>query len=431
MTLLGALVFAACSLNSEGKLDESGGELGGADQGGSSGEDHGGSAGIAEQGGSSSGGASGHGGTASGGAAGQGGSSSGGASGMGGASSGGASGTGGKGGSSSGGAAGSSGAGVEQDCLDSSDNDSDGKKDCEDSDCTSTGFGCVELPGGWQGFFRTRTSIFAGAAEPLDCPGGAPPSRRFLDPAAAAQCSACSCTWGGATCGIPLLACSGSDSTCYDTQFTFSTDCTGCCTVNTSTWPENPYFSCYVEPTSDVASPGTCTAGAPADFANKDPWGHVIDICAVPSTASGCASGSSCLSPDAGSYEAGVCIRHDQDVACPSGWTKKAVSYASANDSRACSACGCGAPANVKCTGGSYEFYDTDGCTGCPAGSTCSSPVLVAGTCVDLANHADYHQFSMVIDKSPTPSGGTCAATGGTPTGQLTPSGAETWCCKN
>lgn len=435
VTLLGAIVFASCSLETEGKDNQA------AEQGGAAGEENGGSAGVPEQGGASNGGAShggasGHGGTSSGGtssggASGQGGSSTGGSA-QGGANSGGAAG---KGGTSSGGsgqggssAGGSSGAGVEQQCLDGTDNDADGKKDCEDSDCTSSGFACTALPPGWQGFFRTRTGAYAGAASPLDCPGGAPPSRRYLAPASAAQCSACSCTWGGASCGIPQLACSGSDSTCYDTQFTFDTDCSTCCTINTSTWPQNPYFSCYVEPTSNVTNPGTCTAGAASDFPNKDPWAQVLDVCAVPSTTSGCPNGSSCLSPDAGDYDLAVCIRHDQDVACPAGWTKKAVSYASFTDTRACSSCGCGAPSGVQCTGGSYKFYDTDACAAC---SNCSQPVTVANGCVDLANHADYNQFSMIIEKPPAPSGGTCQATGGTPTGQLTPGGAETWCCKN
>lgn len=400
LALSGAVGFFACMLDTQGQLDVSEQPEPDASVGGSAGEPGEGGAGPGGSAHGGAGGVSGEGGVA-------------GSSGEGGA-------------QQSGGSAG--GGGSEQNCLDGTDDDGDSAIDCADTDCTAKGYACAALPSGWEGHFRLRVSDFAGAVDPLPCPGGAPAVRRFLDPATAAECSACTCSWGGATCGPPTLECSVSDKECKTLVPSSELDCGTCCNIKTDSFSDTPSISCYVGPLSTVTSPGSCTAGPPSDFANKDPWGRVLDICPVPSSSGGCPDGA-CLFPDTGDYDAGACIRHDGELDCPSGWTRKAVSFEAATDERSCSACGCGAADGVQCKGGAYKFHDTSSCEGCGM-SICSDPVTVGASCRDLSGHADYHNFSAVIDQWPTASGGSCTPNGGEPLGLLTPSGAQTWCCK-
>jgi len=107
------------------------------------------------------------------------------------------------------------------------------------------------------------------------------------------------------------------------------------------------------------------------------------------------------------------------DVACPGApYDTKTVVYGGMDDTRGCEDCSCGAPTGISCEG-DVELFTGVACTGSSLGST-----PVPG-CFDWPMRSGTFYFR--ADFAPT--GGSCASSGGAPTGDVTPAEPTTLCC--
>jgi hypothetical protein len=118
--------------------------------------------------------------------------------------------------------------------------------------------------------------------------------------------------------------------------------------------------------------------------------------------------------------EGKACLLRPGVEACPEGWPKEITVYEGAEDTRACSACGCGPAA---CEGGSYALYDGAGCDA--GGAPLTSVDMMA--CFKANGIFDGGQASLKPTK-PAPVSKGC--TGGEPVGAVNPIGAMKLCCR-
>ncbi|WP_281320020.1 hypothetical protein [Polyangium sp. y55x31] len=322
------------------------------------------------------------------------------------------------GGGQGGGGQGGAGAGTSgsEDCLDGADNDGDGDVDCADADCTE-GFTCVdEAPAGW-----SYTWAAEGDVVPASCEAGAGAEVLFTDPAGAAECSACTCgTLEGAACSTPGLQCHTNTGNCFGNGESWTGAFqNGACAKPTNLLGLSISLSCRLNGTAMVTSPGSCPPSV-SDFQNKEPFAGKIAACGAKTSNGGCGAGSACAPKPAADTES-LCLRQEGEHACPDGFTQ-IVSYKNATDTRACSACAC--EPDATCMGGQYRFFDYDMCM---AGG--DNPIAVdSGTCRNVSAPLDSNTWS--VQQVPATPSGSCVPTGGAPTGELTPEGAVTFCCK-
>jgi hypothetical protein len=103
-----------------------------------------------------------------------------------------------------------------------------------------------------------------------------------------------------------------------------------------------------------------------------------------------------------------LCLMQTGDVSCPSGYGDKHVEYTTANDTRGCSACTCGAAVDTSCAGTVSGYYD----------SACT--VTAQLTCSTTVPYVAYDA---------TPSGGSCPPSSVSAVGTATSMGAMTFCC--
>jgi hypothetical protein len=130
-----------------------------------------------------------------------------------------------------------------------------------------------------------------------------------------------------------------------------------------------------------------------------------------------CTGGSVCVPQPGAPFLGGACVLRTGDEQCPAGpYTKRSVVFGAAEDTRACSECSCGGPAGGSCQG-TLSLKSGVGCTGQSLGSA-----AVPG-CAAKPSGSGY----LIANVSFV--GATCPATGGTPTGTVTPTGPTTVCC--
>ncbi|MRG96799.1 hypothetical protein [Polyangium spumosum] len=315
-----------------------------------------------------------------------------------------------------GGGQGGSGAGMTggEDCLDGADNDGDGDADCADADCTE-GFSCVEAPEGWSLAWTTE-----GDAPPAGC-GDATPEELHTDPAGAAACTACTCgDLQGAACSTPGLTCHPNSTGCFGGGDDWSGPFQNAtCAKPTDLLNFAFTLSCRLSGEATLTAPGSC-APSVSDFPNQEPFGGHVLACDVKSSSGGCGAGAKCAPKPAAAES--LCLRQEGEQACPDGFTQ-IVSYKSAADTRGCSACACESAAT--CAGGAYRFYDADSCM---LGGNANPIDINNDTCRNVSTLLDASSWS--IEAIPAMPSGSCTPTGGAPTGELTPEGAVTFCCK-
>ncbi|MDI1448008.1 hypothetical protein [Polyangium sp. 6x1] len=319
-----------------------------------------------------------------------------------------------------GGGQGGTGAGTtgSENCLDGADNDDDGDVDCADDDCTA-GFACVdEAPSGWSYAWTAE-----GDAAPGACANGSAPEALFTDPAGAAECSACTCgDVQGAACSMPGLQCYPNLTMCLgggdNWSGAFQNGAT--CAKPTNLLGFAGALACRLNGAATVTSPGSCPPSV-SELQNKEPFAGKITACAAKTSNGGCGAGSACAPKPAATES--LCIRQEGEHACPDGFSQ-VVSYKSAADTRACSACTC--EAGTTCAGGLYRFHDLDNCVA--EGASTAPIALDSDTCRNVTGQLDSNSWS--IEAVPATPSGNCTAKGGQPTGELTPEGAVTFCCK-
>jgi hypothetical protein len=119
------------------------------------------------------------------------------------------------------------------------------------------------------------------------------------------------------------------------------------------------------------------------------------------------------------------CVSHEGDRDCPSftPYIEKHLFYGGADDSRDCSPCSCGAPTGSSCAASLSIYSD----------SACSTPLFSslsidsnAPACVDLPVGSALGSKSI---GTPTYTPGQCQASGGAPTGSISPVQPSTFCC--
>jgi hypothetical protein len=138
----------------------------------------------------------------------------------------------------------------------------------------------------------------------------------------------------------------------------------------------------------------------------------------------GCDVGSVCQPISAVPFRPGLCIYKAGDNACPVGkFSQQFVYFEKADDTRACSACACGAPTGATCDA-TIKIYGDVGVNKCMT----EIASFNAGGCANLMGNPDVFGRAATIVG---PTGGTCGVTagGGQATGALTPANPTTFCC--
>jgi hypothetical protein len=288
--------------------------------------------------------------------------------------------------------------------------------DCTDPACVTAGFACTPaVPAGWQG----PSVLYTGASPPPGC--GIFWTESALTAgmgvtAPPATCSAC-------TCGVPT---GEGCATSAIVEIAQNPTCTSGL-LNTA-----PLGACIevgeVEALGVRAGPlpatgGTCKAAGGAPTVKPPTFAMQAALCAPETTGGGCTAGV-CIPQVPTGYGSGVCIYQDGDVACPTGpYAQKTLLYSGFADDRSCSACACGAPSGGTCPASVLLFEYMPPFAGCAF----PGPSLAAnGTCV--ATGIEVGGFTLELGGAP--SGGGCAASGGSPIGTTTATMPTTVCCE-
>jgi hypothetical protein len=138
--------------------------------------------------------------------------------------------------------------------------------------------------------------------------------------------------------------------------------------------------------------------------------------CAFTSTYSTCKTGV-CVPDPGGSF--GLCIEHDGDQSCPTGYTKLHSAGTGIDDTRDCDTCTCNLTAT--CSTASAALYTPASCggnaTNVPLNGTCTQVGVTSVT------YASYQVTS-------TPNNTTCSGVGGGPIGEAALKNQRTICCR-
>ncbi len=280
-------------------------------------------------------------------------------------------------------------------------------------DAPSCGNGgvCVDpVPAGWTGPLAVFDQTGGPPApQAPSCPSNFPTD--VFDgnanlSAAAASCG-CNCNVSSpGTCGAPTVAIyTGSScgtTSCYSA--TISTCTTMTCNTGTS-----------AKVTAPAPVGGACTA-TPTKTVPPATWTRTGRACQTSDVTTGCAGSSVCVPLPQAPFASTVCILQAGDVACPPGeYSQKFLYYDGVTDTRDCSTCGC---TMGTCSGGVVTIWDATGCSGSKI------TINADGQC---HNTNGVTTIAAVLS---TPATNTsCSSSGGSPTGNATPSGPTTICC--
>lgn len=290
--------------------------------------------------------------------------------------------------------------------------------------CATAGFACaVVAPAGWTGPFGLYEGNLASApscgavTQVLTAYSG-------LAGVTAATCPACTCDAATGT-GCAKVPIEGARGGCFGTG-------TGNGGLLTSGACEYWSYGTLIDPDGYAANGvkvgkpavtgGSCapTVAKPTPSKPGYTWNMTAIACTtqVPST-SGCTAGRVCSKTPEPPFNAKLCIAKDGDIAgCPGApYSNRALYYKAASDTRDCGTCGCGAPNAAQCD--VTALSSADNC------ATARS----AGTCLYRANGTD-PDTAYYLKATATPPTVTCPASGGAPTGTVTPSNPVTICCE-
>ena len=286
-----------------------------------------------------------------------------------------------------------------EDCLNGTDDDSDGDADCADSDCVDVG--CVDPGGTWEG----PGILYDGpAAMAAPCPPNFPALifEGFGNPVQEdASCTPCTCSTPTVTCTPAALTafgnanCTGgsdalvqptADNTCQMITPAAGTDSYRAMapTVNASDCDDDGGDATVPPP--QAGSLGRLCAGSTLGNAGCDGPGEVCAPSAIDAP-----------------FEGKVCVWRIGEHGCPSGFPDQHTFSDTLDDDRGCTDCNCGDPM-ATCTVTTTVYSDN-------ACATSLATVLNNNTCVTAT-------VGLSITNTRTTTGA-CAASGGNPTGDV------------
>jgi hypothetical protein len=296
-----------------------------------------------------------------------------------------------------------------EDCSNGVDDDGDGKIDCADEDCGT--YSCVAAaPDGWTG----PLALYVGSNATPTC-GGSYASEALRGGSAvsatAAVCSSCSCTPQTAGCANYLGFGFGAQSNCSDAGCTalINSSC-----VEIATTCLNGLTTAYVQTQFQAGAPSCAPSAQAPVIADASFSDHVLGCASDALRRGGCGPGNLCAAqaPFTGPF----CIVKTGDLACPSGpYADRRVYFTAIDDTRDCSACACGNDCSYT-----WKIFDD-------ADATCATPLATqtgAATCNMVTPSSGKVRVGVAISGA-----GTCAASGGQPTGSAAGASPTTACC--
>jgi hypothetical protein len=293
----------------------------------------------------------------------------------------------------------------------------------------AAGYVCVDDdPAGWSGHYYVTETMLP-APPPPGCPPNLSATTSHEDPAGPAQCTACACgPIQGASCAPPTLTCWAGSTNCGGNGN--GTDWTpaladGMCHTPSNLLNGQSQLSCKITAPAMVTSQGSCEPSG-GMMTNPGSWQTRVDACGTDQSAGSCGAGKVCVPQGSGDPNESLCVLMLGVNSCPAGWTKQIVSYSHVTDTRACTDCACGDGAS--CGDSHYTFYDTATCTSASAGGSINVGSNASMQCTDVSSEISQPMWSA---KGTLPQvHGQCPASGGQPTGSVTPSGPFTYCCQ-
>jgi hypothetical protein len=300
------------------------------------------------------------------------------------------------------------------------DSSGDGDGDDGDADCPSRSSCAASLPDGWDG----PVARFLGDDGSLPNCGGDYPTVALegyagLD-AAPAQCGECACAAvTGVECRGPNL------------RFYANAQCTGAPALQFDVGDDDEcvefgLFGIDVDGMASdpvLAKPGTggCAASGGEPELPAIAWATHMRACSAATTGA-CGDAGSCVPTPGTPFAPGLCIYRAGNHACPVGaYSQRDVYQRGVEDTRDCSACGCGDPSGVACQARIEAHYD----------AACNS---LRGTlddpgneCVDIDGSGYAPRSGKMIVEGID--GGSCPTTGGAPLGSASPIDPITFCC--
>jgi len=317
----------------------------------------------------------------------------------------------------------SSGLPPNEDCTNGVDDDSDGKADCQDSDCFS-GYECkAAVPAGWSPYWLLEKTYQDPNA--TICPDGLAATTWFVQPAVTATCETCSCSFNGATCSSPEFRCSYSDAECMNWGMPGykSAGLPSCYVLPNTPGGSGSYGSCAITGPATPVNYGTCV-GTPSSVLGPGIFGGELRLCQAPTSAgAGCSFGDACVTKKPGAFGQGrTCIEQAGETQCPDGWqAKQFVAYENGTDMRACANCNCDT-STITCSGGAVRVHYQKSCAWLEADLTIPNQCLGGVGPFDLSGASA--NFTMG-----TPSAGTC--TQAVASGVVDGVSPHTICCRD
>ena len=277
--------------------------------------------------------------------------------------------------------------------------------------------------GGWQGPY----AIIESSGSPLpslpNCPAGSY-SQDVYDgkgtPVAAPANCACNCGPAeGVACSAPSLNYVSTKNSCGTCSPAVAPDSlAGPCTqLHTAGRCD------AVSIGSAVPEGGACKPNSSSTVPPQS-WTTEARLCALPSAppVAGCAAGEVCAPATGLPVESATyCVAIAGASACPAAYYTAARQYYwGGDDTRGCTACSCGKATGATCNSAALVTYTDTSCT-----QVQDTPPVPA-VCSNLNSTGI---VSAVSFAGGAPSGGSCVADGGQPTGAFAPTTPYTICC--
>lgn len=272
------------------------------------------------------------------------------------------------------------------------------------------------VPQGWVGPLAIETSTSVDG-NPAPCGEGFDSFvTAFVGPidSPPVSCHGCGCSSpNDVECGPPTIELHANPN-CAGGATDYSGPAPGAEGVCAAITPANALSGKIVLPSEPVT--GSCMpSGGGIASAPDATWSGRAATCQASALGAQCSGGGVCA-PKPNAPYANVCVAQDGKASgCPSGFDNQLVVYKDQLDMRACTECACGAPTGGSC-GTSVAMSNASPCD--------TQDKALASGCVTASTAWNFLKW--VANPSQL---GTCASTGGDPTGSVVPDKPVTLCC--